>query len=325
MPTAPRTTTRHGERRGDPELEVARRIATDPTVPTADRALALLDLLDARVGNTPLVRAPALEDATGIGQLLLKLEGHNPGDSHTGRVAGAMAIDALRHGFDTLAAAAEDAYGAALCSVADWCGLRVVLHVPAEADAAWHREVTARGGALLRVGGGIDNAAAQARQWAQRPGVYDATLDGTRVDLQLDACARIAEELCTTLGDAPAIIAGPLTTRGLLLAGIHRGFRSLRRRGRIGRLPRIVVGRAGGAPATDAVPRRLATALDESGGCLRELSPHALGEAVRALRDTGAEAVSALGAAGLAAVVDLHRENPCGTDRHVIVLGDRVA
>ena len=114
----------------DPELEAARRIASDPAQDLEDRLEAYEDIFDSEVGDTPLSRARNFERETGLRQVFLKFEGGNPSGTHKDRIAFAQAMDALRRGFDTITVATCGNYGAAMAFAAGMAGLRCLIYVP---------------------------------------------------------------------------------------------------------------------------------------------------------------------------------------------------
>lgn len=76
---------------------------------------------------------------------------------------------------------------------------------------------------------------------AESEGWYDANPGGDNELVQLRAYGEIAFEIYDQLRDAPALVAVPMSN-GTTLAGVHRGFRSLYRRGKTSKLPRMVGG-----------------------------------------------------------------------------------
>ena len=95
------------------------------------------------------------------------------------------------------------------------------------------------------------------RRRADQDEVYDANPGGANTALQLRAYGEIAYEIYDELRDAPAAVAVPVSN-GTTLAGIHKGFVSLYRRGKTSRIPKMVAGSSFGKnPIVQANARRL--------------------------------------------------------------------
>ena len=85
----------------------------------------------------------------------------------------------------------------------------------------------------------IGQAVSASQELADAQGLYDANPGGANTPIQLAAYGQIAYEIYDELRDAPAIVTLPVSN-GTTLAGVHKGFVSLYRRGKTSRIPRMV-------------------------------------------------------------------------------------
>ncbi len=330
--------------------------AGDPRIPLKARLEAFEDLTDAEVGDTSLVRARNLEREFGLRQLYLKFEGGNPTGTQKDRIAFAQVQDALRLGYEGVTVASCGNYGAAVALAASLGGLRCVVFIPEGYRTRRLQEIEGRGAEIVRVPGDYETAVDVSRERAAEEELYDANPGGANTPLQLRAYGEIAREIFDELRDAPAIVALPVSN-GTTLAGVYRGFASLYRRGKTSRMPKVV---AGSSPAKNPIVRsfqkELPTCEDLDPAKVREtavseplINWHSSDgdEALKAVRATGGwaddasdremiayarlvrekEGLQVLPAstAGLAVLIDRHREEPLPGDRYVAVLTGRRA
>jgi threonine synthase len=337
-----------------PEMERDGRIAADPARPLAERLEAYEDLTESEVGDTSLTRARNLERQFGLRQLFLKFEGGNPTGTQKDRIAFAQAMDAVRRGFEAITVATCGNYGAAVALAARLAGLRCLIYVPATYHTRRVAEMEEQGAEILRADGDYEAAVAASRQRAARDEVYDANPGGDNLLLQLKAYGEIAYEIYDELRDAPAVVAVPVSN-GTTLAGIHRGFVSLYRRGKTSHLPHLVGGSASGKnPVVRAFRKGLERCEDLPPESIREtvvneplINWHSIDgdAALAAIRGTGGWAGNAsdrtmlrlarqlreqegllvlpASTAGLAALLERHRERPLAGERYVAVLTGR--
>jgi len=184
--------------------------------------------------------------------------------------------------------------------------------------------------------------------------IYDANPGGANTILQLVAYGEIANEIYDELRDAPAAIAVSVSN-GTTLAGIHRGFATLYRRGKTSRIPRIIAGSSHGKnpivrsflkgydecrdldPATvreTEVNEPLINwhsfdgdwALDAvrtSAGFADDASDREMLRQAKVLREREGLSVLPASTAGLAVLLQRHVHNPFPGDRYVAVLTGR--
>jgi len=223
------------------EMAKRRAIAADLDRPVAERLEAFDDLFESEVGDTNLHRARNLERECDLRQIYLKFEGGNPSGTQKDRIAFAQVSDALRRGYDAITVATCGNYGVAISLAAWLAGLRCTLFVPDKYTSRRIDEMLAYGAEIRRVCADYEDTVLASQAWAAEAGVYDGNPGGENVPIQLQAYGQIAYEIYDELRDAPAIVAVPVSN-GSTLAGIHRGFQSLHRRGKTSRMPRIVGG-----------------------------------------------------------------------------------
>ncbi len=252
------------------ELAEQRAVAADPAQPLENRLEAFEDIFDSEVGDTSLVRARNLERESGLRQIYVKFDGGNPTGTQKDRIAFAQVRDALRRGFDGITVATCGNYGAALGLAASMGGIACRVTIPTFYHSRRVEEMAALGATVERVEGDYETAVGASRAAATRDELYDANPGGPNVALQLDAYAEIAYEIYDELRDAPAAVAVPVSN-GTTLAGIHKGFVRLHRRGKTSRVPRMVAGSASGKnPIVRAVLKNLPRCEDLEPGQIRE-------------------------------------------------------
>ena len=339
-----------------PEMEASRSLAADSAEDLDVRLEAYEDIVESEVGDTDLVRARNVERRTGLRQLYLKFEGGNPSGTHKDRIAFAQVQDALRRGYDTLSLATCGNYGVAVAHAAGLAGLRCEVLIPERYHTPRITEIERLGAHIVRVPGDYENAVLLSQERAGELDHYDANPGGANLRLQLRAYAEIAFEIYDELRDAPAVVAVPVSN-GTTLAGIHRGFVSLMRRGKTSRVPRMVAGSAFRMnPIVPAWQKGLASCSDLVPELIREtrvneplVNWHAIDgdHALTAIRSTDGWAACAgdrrmkshaqllrqeqglnvlpASTAGLIALLDKHAGEALPGDRYVAILTGRNA
>ena len=336
------------------ELRACREVAADPAAPLEERLAAYDDLIAAEVGDTPLTRARNLERENGIRQIYLKFEGANPTGTHKDRIAFAQVYDALRRGFDTVTVATCGNFGTALSFAASLAGLRCVIFIPGTYRTRRLDEMASFKAEIRRTPGDYEAAVAISQEAAEKEGMYDANPGGANTPLQLLAYAEIANEIYDELRDAPAAVGVPVSN-GTCLAGIHRGFATLYRRGRTSRIPKIVAGSSHGKnpivqsylkgldhcqdldPATvretkvneplinwHSYDGDLALrAVQETEGWAGDASDREMLRQARVLREKEGLSVLPASTVGLSVLLGRHKKDPLPGDRYVVVLTGR--
>jgi threonine synthase len=237
---------------------------------------------------------------------------------------------------------------------AQLAGLRCIAYIPEDYHTRRVKEMTDLGAEIVRVPGDYEEAVVASRTCAARDEFYDANPGGANISLQLSAYAGIANEIYDELRDAPAAVAVPVSN-GTTLAGIHKGFLSLYRRGRTSRMPRLIAGSSFRKnPIVRAFKNRLLTCEDLPPANIKEtdvneplVNWHSIdGDyALHAVRQTNGFAGDAAdkamlayskllrereglhvlpaSTAGLIALTEFHKSSPLPNDRYVVVLTGR--
>jgi threonine synthase len=234
-----------------------------PVVPPPDAS--------AGPGWTPLVPAPRLAAAVGVGEVLLKLDHTNPSHSFKDRVVGVAAAKALELGSDTLACASTGNLGNAVASRASALGLRSVVLYPHTVEPEKLRATAVYGGEMIAVRGTYDDCSRLVVELA-------GELDWAFVNVNLRAyyaegSKTLAFEIAEQLGwELPDAVVAPIAS-GSLFTKLHQGFEQLARVGLVaGGNPRLYGGQAAGcspvasafaddAPVVPVRPQTIAQSL----------------------------------------------------------------
>jgi threonine synthase len=203
-------------------------------------------------GWTPLVRAPRLAAALGIGELLLKLDHTNPTHSFKDRVVAVAAAKAAELGADTLACASTGNLGNAVAARAAASGMRSVVLYPETVEPEKLLATAVYGGEMYAVRGSYDDCSRLVVELADE-------LDWAFVNVNLRAyyaegSKTLAFELVEQLGwELPDAVISPVAS-GSLFTKLWQGFEQFARLGLVeGERPRIYGGQAEGcSPVADA-------------------------------------------------------------------------
>src|SRR5581483_9900815 len=203
-------------------------------------------------GWTPLVSAPRLAEAVGVGEVLLKLDHTNPTHSFKDRVVAVAAAKARELGRDTLACASTGNLGNAVAARASASGMRSVVLYPHTVEPEKLRATAVYGGEMVAVRGSYDDCSRLVVE-------LSAELDWAFVNVNLRAyyaegsktlAFEIAEQLGWRFPDAVVV---PVAS-GSLFTKVRQGFEQLALVGLVdGELPRQHGGQAAGcAPVATA-------------------------------------------------------------------------
>ena len=208
-----------------------------PVVPPVDAASG--------PGWTPLVRAPRLAEALGIGEVWLKLDHTNPTHSFKDRVVAVAAAKAAELGTDTLACASTGNLGNAVAARAASSGMRSVVLYPRTVEPEKLLATAVYGGEMFAVDGSYDDCSRLVVELA-------GELDWAFVNVNLRAyyaegSKTLAFEVAEQLGwELPDAVVGPIAS-GSLFTKLWQGFEQLRRLALVdGELPRLFGGQAEG-------------------------------------------------------------------------------
>jgi threonine synthase len=233
-------------------------------------------------GNTPLVPAPRLAEATDARmQIYLKCEGFNPTGSFKDRGMTVAISKALETGSRAVICASTGNTSASAAAFAARAGLRAFVMVPKGSVALGKLSQAAIHGAkVLLVDGSFDQALTIVRQIAER---HPVTLVNSVNPFRLEGQKTAAFEVCDQLGRAPDYHLIPVGNAGNITA-YWRGYREYHRAGRVKELPRMVgFQAAGAAPIYEnrviEEPRTVATAIKIG-------NPASWGPALEAMKDS---------------------------------------
>lgn len=235
-----------------------------------------------REGNTPLVPAPRLAEATDPSlQIFLKCEGFNPTGSFKDRGMTLAMSKALEAGSRAVICASTGNTSASAAAFAARAGIKAFVMVPRGAVALGKLSQAAIHGArVLTVEGNFDQALSIVRQIAE---THPVTLVNSLNPFRLEGQKTGAFEVVDQLGRAPDYHLIPVGNAGNITA-YWRGYREYHRAGRMKDLPRMVgFQAAGAAPIYEnrviEEPRTVATAI-------RIGNPASWGPALEALKDS---------------------------------------
>ncbi|HZT15073.1 MAG TPA: threonine synthase [Gaiellaceae bacterium] len=203
-------------------------------------------------GWTPLVPAPRLARALGVGEVLLKLDHANPTHSFKDRVVAVASAKAAELGADTLACASTGNLGNAVAARAAASGMRAVVLYPATVEPEKMLTTAAFGAEMYAVRGSYDDCSRLVVELA-------GELDWAFVNVNLRAyyaegSKTLAFEIAEQLGwETPDAVVAPIAS-GSLYTKLWQGFEQLGRLGLVdGPSPRLYGGQAAGcAPVAAA-------------------------------------------------------------------------
>jgi threonine synthase len=218
-------------------------------------------------GLTPLVRAPRLAEAVGVGELWLKLDTANPTHSFKDRVVAVAAAKALELGRTTIACSSTGNLANAVAARAAAEGLEAVVLCPADLEPEKLIATAIYGARIFAVEGSYDDCSRLTVE-------LSFELDWAFVNVELRAYYaegsktlgfEIAEQLGWTLPDA---VVAPIAS-GAMFSKVSRGFGELLELGLVeGTPPRMI-----GAQAEGCSP--VATAFAD-GAKVRPVKPRTI-------------------------------------------------
>jgi threonine synthase len=215
-----------------------------PVAPPEDPRLA--------PGLTPLVEAPRLAAALGVGTLYLKLDTANPTHSFKDRVVAVACAKALAHGATTLACSSTGNLANAVAARAAAEGIAAAVLCPASLEPEKLTATAVYGATIYAVDGTYDDCSRLSVElsfeldWAfVNVGLRSYYAEGSKT-----LAFEIAEQLDWTLPDA---VIGPIAS-GAMFSKVHQGFGELLELGLVdGEHPRLYGGQAEGcAPVAAA-------------------------------------------------------------------------
>jgi threonine synthase len=257
-----------------------------PVAASPDRGL--------RVGISPLTPAPRLAQRLGLRRLWIKDDSRNPTLSFKDRVVGVAAARAVEFGFTTLACASTGNLSASVAGAAAALGLRAVVFIPADLEAAKVAQARALGATVVPVDGPYDDVNRLCLELTDELEGW-AVVNVNLRPYYSEGSKTLSFEIAQQLGwRAPDAVVAPLAS-GSLYTKLAKGFGELAEVGLLDGAPptRYVGGQASGcAPiaAAFAAGTDLVTPVERPDTIVRSLAignPADGGYAVRLARGSG--------------------------------------
>ena len=178
-------------------------------------------------GLTPLVAAPRLARALGIGEILLKLDLANPTHSFKDRVVAVAAAKATEFGLETLAATSTGNLANAVAARAAATGRAAVIVCPAGLEAEKLRATTVYGATVYAVRGSYDDCS---RLVSEVAGEVDWGIVNVNLrSYYAEGSKTLAFEICEQLGwETPDAVVLPIGS-GAMFTKVWQGFEQFRR------------------------------------------------------------------------------------------------
>jgi threonine synthase len=240
-------------------------------------------------GNTPLMHRTAIDEYTGVPQLMLKHEGHNPTGSFKDRGMTVGVTQAVRIGARAVACASTGNTAASLAAYAAQARIPALVLVPAGAIAAGKLgQALAYGARTLLVRGDFDDCMRLVEEAGSRIGIY---LLNSVNPFRIEGQKTIMLELLQQLGwDPPEWVVLPAGNLGNL-AAFGKALREMREYGLITRMPRLVgVQAAGAAPFAqgfaEGFRERHSVRAETVATAIRIGNPASWDRAVQSIRET---------------------------------------
>jgi len=208
-----------------------------PVAPPAEQRLA--------PGLTPLVRAPRLASALGVGELWLKLDTANPTHSFKDRVVAVACAKAVESGAGTLACSSTGNLANAVAARAAAEGLDAAILCPADLEPEKLIATAVYGARIFAVEGSYDDCSRLTVE-------LSFELDWAFLNVQLrsyyaEGSKTLAFEVAEQLGwELPDAVVAPIAS-GSMFSKVHQGFGELLDLGLVdGPRPRLIGAQAEG-------------------------------------------------------------------------------
>jgi threonine synthase len=196
-------------------------------------------------GWTPLVPAPRLASALGIGEVFLKLDLSNPTHSFKDRVVAVAAAKAKEFGFETLSATSTGNLANAVAARAAASGMRAVIFCPSDLEPEKFQATTVYGGTVYAVHGSYDDCSRLVSELAGEVewGIVNVNLRS----YYSEGSKTLAFEISEQLGwETPDAVVAPIGS-GAMFTKVWKGFDQFRHLELVdGGMPKMFGGQAGG-------------------------------------------------------------------------------
>ena len=203
-------------------------------------------------GWTPLVPAPRLANALGIGEVFLKLDLSNPTHSFKDRVVAVAAAKASEFGLDTLSATSTGNLATAVGARAAASGMRAIIFCPADLEPEKFQATTVYGATVFAVRGSYDDCSRLVSELAGEVewGIVNVNLRSYYAEGSKTLAFEISEQLGWEMPDAVVMPIGS----GAMFTKVWKGFEQFRHLELVdGGMPKLFGGQAAGcAPVATA-------------------------------------------------------------------------
>ena len=206
-------------------------------------------------GMTPLVSAPRLASALGVGELLLKLDTANPTHSFKDRVTAVACAKALESGCETIACSSTGNLANAVAARAAAEGIEAAVFCPTDLEPEKLVATAVYGATIYAVRGTYDDCSRLTVELSFELPSWGFVNVGLR-SYYAEGSKTVAFEIAEQLGwEQPDVVAGPIAS-GSLFSKVGEGFAQLRRLGLVdGPGPRQIGGQAEGCAPVEAAFR----------------------------------------------------------------------
>jgi threonine synthase len=199
-----------------------------------------LDLIKQRIGRTVLYKTSKLHEEIGNGELYLKMEGVNPTGRIQDRIAYYLVKEAFQLGYKTITVASLGPLGESLAFISERFNLSCKVVMPENSidkKKQWYKEENVE---IIEFGKTYTDAFLKSKELALKNRWYDANHGYDNASITDSVYSEIAEEIVAKLGSQPEYLVCFLSN-GALITGLHWGFRTLWRSGKIDRIPKMIV------------------------------------------------------------------------------------
>jgi threonine synthase len=285
-------------------------------------------------GDTPLVRAAALERETGC-EIWLKLEGCNPSGSFKDRGMVVAMAKALEAGSRAVICASTGNTSASAAAYAARAGIECVVVIPnGKITQSKLGQAIAHNSKIVAVDGNFDLALEFVRELAAS---HPITLVNSVNPFRIEGQKTAAFEVVDALGNAPDVLALPVGNAGNITA-YWRGFKEYFADGKATVRPRMLGFEAEGAAAIVrgapiANPETMASAIrignpaswkgavaarDESGGRIDSVTDVEIIAAYKLLASREGVFCEPSSAAGVAGILKLARQGELARGQRIV-------
>src|SRR5213595_1820329 len=201
--------------------------------------------LESSPGFTPLVPAPRLAAALGVGEVFLKLDISNPTHSFKDRVVAVASAKAQEFGLDTLSCTSTGNLAGAVAARAAALAMPAVIFCPAGLEPEKIQAATVYGARIYGVRGSYDDCSRLVSELAGE--VEWGFVNVNLRSYYAEGSKTLAFETVEQLGwETPDAVICPIAS-GALFSKLWQGFRQFERLGFVGGpLPRLYGGQAEG-------------------------------------------------------------------------------